>query len=156
MASVRTRLIQVLAGLVASLPAGAGAAPLVMNSPTSAWVAVVYPSSTPDFANDQGTGQDEADIVGNATHAAFYVAFDDAGTSSLTDGMIGFRMRLGSDQNPAGFNKSALVGIDANSDGALDLFALVDNTGSNRIAIYNAGAGSNTSPATTSITAEPM
>jgi len=152
MASAWTRLTQGLAILVAGLPAGAGAAPLVMNSPTTAWTAVLYPGTTPDFADDQGTGQDEADIVGNLTHAAFYTAFDDAGTPSLTDGMLGFRVRLGSDKNPAGFTKSALIGIDGNNDGALDLFALVDNNGGNQIAIYNTGSGLNTSPANTSIT----
>lgn len=152
MSSVRTRLAQGLLALVAGLPAAAGAAPLVMNSPTSAWTAILYPGAQPDFANEQSTGQEEADIVGSSTHPAFYSAFDDAGTASLTDGVLGFRLRLGADKNPAGFGKSALVGIDANTDGALDLFALVDNTGASKIALYEPGAGSNTSPATTSVT----
>jgi hypothetical protein len=67
--------------------------------------------------------------------------------------MLGFRVRLGEDQNPAGFGKNALVGIDANLDGALDIFVMVRNNGNpNQLAIYDAGAGANTSPSTTTIT----
>ena len=152
MPSVRTIPAVAIVALAAWLPPAANAGPLVMNSPTTAWTAVLYPNSPPDFSNEQGTGQEESDIVGNLAHPAFYTAFDDAGTASLIDGMLGFRIRLGADKNPAGFGKGALVGIDANSDGALDLFALVDNTGANKIALYDPGSGTNTSPATTSIT----
>lgn len=134
------------------LPATAAAAPIVMNGPTTAWTAVGFTGAAPDWADDQGTGHAEADIVGDLSHPAFYTAFDDAGTSSLTDGMLGFRIRLGADQNPPGFGHVAAVGIDANLDGALDVFVLVRNSGNpNRIAIYNAGSGANTSPSTTSI-----
>jgi hypothetical protein len=43
------------------------------------------------------------------------------------------------------------VGIDANLDGDLDIFALVDNSGSNQLRIADPGVGTQTSPATTSI-----
>jgi hypothetical protein len=137
-----------------TLPVAAVGAPIVMNSPTTSWTTVLYSSGGPDWSNDQDTGQGEADIVGNLAHPAFYTAFDDAGAGSLTDGMLGFRIRLGEDQNPPGFNKNAVVGIDANLDGALDVYVMVRNTGggsTNRIAIFNAGATANTSPATVSI-----
>jgi hypothetical protein len=146
----RVASLALAAGL--GLPAAALGAPIVMNSPTTSWTTVLYSAGGPDWSNDQGTGQDEADIVGNLAHPAFYTAFDDAGASSLTDGMLGFRIRLGEDQNPAGFGKIAAVGIDANLDGALDVYVMVRNSGGpNRIAIFNAGPTANTSPATTSI-----
>jgi hypothetical protein len=123
-----------------------------MNSPTTAWTAIGYPSTVPDFSNDQNTGQDEDDIIGNSTHPAFYIAFDDAGTLLLTDGVLGFRVRLGAETNPAGYGHSLVIGIDGDLDGALDVFALVDNTGADEIAIYEASGGANTSPGTTGIT----
>jgi hypothetical protein len=132
--------------------AAAGAVPIDVAGPTTGWTAIVYASNPPDFADDQATGQPEADIVGDLSNPAFYTAFDDAGTPASTDGTLGFRIRLGADANPAGFSKVAAVGIDANLDGALDVFLLVDNTGSpNQIAIYDAGSGANTSPSTTTI-----
>jgi len=150
---VPTKIVS-LAAAVLWLPATAVGAPIVMNSPTTSWTPVLYASSPPDAVNDQGTGHAEADIVGDLSHPAFYTAFDDAGTAALTDGVLGFRVRLGADQNPAGFGHVATVGIDANLDGALDIFVVVRNTGNpNQIALYDAGIGANTSPATTSLTA---
>jgi hypothetical protein len=154
MPTLRQRLAPGIAALVACLPAVASAGPIVMNSPTTSWTAVLYPSTSPDFSNDQASpGQAESDIVGNATQAAFYTAFDNAGTPSLTDGMLAFRVRVGAEKSPAGFNKVAAVGIDANNDGVIDLFAMVDNATSGKIALYNPGAGANNSPATTTISA---
>jgi hypothetical protein len=135
------------------LPGVASAAPIVMNGPTTDWTEVYFGGSTPDWADDQATGQPEADIVGDVSHAAFYTAFDDAGTASLVDGMLGFRVRIGSQENPAGFNKIAAVGIDANLDGALDVYVMVRNSGGpDRNAIFDAGSPANVSPSTVSIT----
>jgi PEP-CTERM motif-containing protein len=111
----------------------------------------------PDAADDQATGIPEADIVGNAANPAAYFRFDDAGTPSRTDGFIAFRVRIGADKNPAGFDHFMGVGVDANSDGALDLFLAVDNSGNpDRLGIFDAGAGANTSPSTTSINSSPL
>src|SRR5262245_21568132 len=134
------------------VPALAGAVPVPVSGPTTGWLAVGYPTPAPDYSDDQqGNGQNfEADIVGNASNPAFYTAFDDAGTSALTDGMLGFRVRLGTDTGAAGFSRVAAVGIDANFDDALDLFVVVDKSGSgNPIRILNPGTGANNSPATT-------
>jgi hypothetical protein len=149
---VRSTAAGLALAAVLGLPGAALGAPIIMNSPTTSWTPVIYSAGGPDWSDDQGTGQPEADIVGNLAHPAFYTAFDDAGTSALTDGMLGFRIRLGADQNPAGFGKNASVGIDANLDGALDIFVMVNNTGANQLAIYDAGSGANTSPSTTTIT----
>lgn len=134
-----------------ALPAVAGAAPIAIGGPTTAWNPVAF-GSIADWADDEDTGQAEADIVGDASHPAFYTAFDDAGTAALTDGILGFRVRLGAEANPPGFNKIAGVGIDANLDGALDVFVMVNNSQNpNSIGIFNAAAGA-TTPGGTTIT----
>jgi hypothetical protein len=130
----------------------ASAAPIDIDGPTTIWTAIDYPGLIPDFNDDQQAGA-EGDIVGNALRAALYIQFDDGGTTgNLIDGNIAFRLRLGSEENPAGFSRFAAVGMDADGDGAIDIFIGVDNSGSaDRIEIYNAGPGANTSPDTTTI-----
>ena len=152
MPSVRITIASAAVAVGLWLPVGAGAVPIDMDGPTTGWTPVLYASVQPDWANDQDTGIPEADIVGDLSHPAFYTAFDDASTASLTDGMLGFRVRIGAEKTPPGFSQVAAVGIDANLDGALDIFVLVDNGGNpDRIALYNAGNGANTSPSTTTI-----
>ncbi len=142
--------VALAAGL--GLPARAGAVPIDPDGPTTAWTPVLYASVQPDWADDQQTGIPEADIVGDAAHPAFYTAFDDAGSAALTDGMLGFRVRIGAEKSPLGFSQVVAVGIDGNLDGALDLFVLVDNGGSSdQLALFDAGSGANTSPSTTTI-----
>lgn len=127
------------------------------TSSTVGWVPIAYPSLQPDYFDDERTGIPEADIIGNSSNPAFYYRFDDAGTPSTTDGNLGFRVRVGADKNPAGFDHFMGVGIDANADGALDLFLAVDNSGNpDRIGIFDAGTGANTSPSTTSINSTPL
>mgnify|MGYP002128487246 CR=1 FL=1 len=125
-------------------------AAISVTSSTASWTAISYaiPSQS-DPSGDQQTGSAEGDIVGNATHASLYTSFDNGGTPSLTDGEIGFRMRLGADASPAGLKTVIWVGIDANGDGKVDLFAgALEDT---NIGFYPAGTGLNTSPNTTSI-----
>src|SRR3954454_1433737 len=101
-----------------------------VTSSTSSWTGILYSNNNPDPSNDQQTGTSEGDIVGNAAHASLYTGFGDGGTPSLTDGTIGFRVRVGADSSPAGFKTAFFVGIDANHDGALDLFIGINNSGS--------------------------
>lgn len=131
----------------------ASAAPIVINGPTTDWTAISYPLLVPDVYNDEQTGDTEADVVGNSSRPALYMQFDDGGTpGDLTDGNIAFRLRLGAQRNPPGFSRFAAVGMDADRDGALDIFIGVDNSGGgDRIEIYNGGAGGNTSPNTTTL-----
>ncbi|MDH5307820.1 MAG: hypothetical protein OEW02_11615, partial [Myxococcales bacterium] len=107
---------------------GAAALPIDPTSSTSVWDAIIYPASTPDPTGDQGTGDREGDIVGDALHAALYTLFDDAGTPSLTDGTLAFRVRMGGDSNPPGFGNFLALGIDAGEDALndIDLFLGVD------------------------------
>jgi hypothetical protein len=151
--------IGILAWVLTSAPGQA--APIDPGSPTTDWTAVTYPTLIPDFSDDQQTGIGESDIVGNTTDPAIYTSFDDAGTPSLTDGRMGFRVRIGSDDppgNPNGaFSHFFAIGLDADLDGALDLFLGVNNSGqSDEIGIYDPGTGLNVSPNTTSIVSTPI
>jgi hypothetical protein len=149
---LKRRLLLAGIPLLVLLGSSARAVTIDPSSSTSSWTAIAYPTVLPDASDDQATGIPEADIVGNLTHAALYYRFDDAGTPSLTDGAIAFRARVGADKNPAGFEHFIGVGLDANLDGALDLFLAVDNSGNpDRVGIFDAGSGANTSPSTTSI-----
>jgi hypothetical protein len=153
------RLAAVVGLLVAAVatPLSARGAPIIPDSSTDLWTAITYPTLLPDFSDDQQTGLGESDVVGNLLDPAFYILFDDAGTPSLTDGTIAFRVRLGADRNPAGFTHFFGVGLDADLDGSLDLFLGVDNSGNpDQLGIFDPGTGANTSPSTTSIVSTPL
>jgi len=142
------------ASLLGALPAQAVIDP---GSSTTGWTSIAYPNLQPDYSDDQQTGITEADIVGDLFNAALYMRFDDNGNADPSDDQIAFRVRLGTDKSPLGFEHFFGVGLDANLDGALDLFLAVDNSGSNdRIGIFDPGSGANTSPSTTSIVSTPL
>ena len=127
---------------------------LNVSGPTTEWSAVSYGTNYPDPSNDQQTGSEEGDIVGNQQNPALYTQYV-AGNNN-TDGTIGWRLRLGADKNPPGFTGSAFIGMDLNHDGALDIFAGVNNSGSQAIVgIWNAGTGANISPSTTTLANNP-
>ena len=149
---VSARVAISLAALLCCASAASGA-PIVIDGPTTDWIAVSYPVVIPDWNDDEQTGDTESDVVGNALRAALYLQFDDGGTpGDPTDGNIAFRLRIGAQRNPPGFSRFAAVGMDADGDGALALFIGVDNSGSaDRIEIYDGGPGGNTSPSTTTI-----
>lgn len=139
----------------------AGCAELIIGSDTTYWSPITYCGGTvPDPALDQQTGGQEGDLVGDASHPAFYTQFDDAGTSDLTDGTLGFRIRLNQAKNDAKmtFNQILFVGMDANLDGVLDLFVGVLNSpsGSGNLAVWLPGTGANDGPSTTSIVSPPQ
>jgi hypothetical protein len=128
-----------------------------ITSPTTGWTPIQYSNNNPDPSSDQQTGSAEGDIVGNASHPSVYTTFGDGNTPSLTDGTLAFRVRVGADSSPAGFKTALFVGVDANHDGALDLFLGVNNSGSaDTIGIWNPGAGLNVSPSTTTMAATPL
>jgi hypothetical protein len=131
---------------------------VIINSPTTFWTPIL-PASTnqADYYNDQQTGHPEADIVGNAAHPAAYFQFWNGGTPDPTDGVLGFRVRVGSDRpTPGVFNSVLFIGVDGNGDGALDIFLGVDNSGASaHIKIWDAGSGLNISPNTTTVNSPP-
>jgi len=149
-------LALLLVGFI-SPPAARAVSNVIIDSPTTSWTAVRYGNNNPDPSNDQQTGSSEGDIVGNLLHPSAYMTFGDAGTPSLTDGVFAFRVRLGADTNPMGFKTAFFVGIDANGDGALDLFLGVNNSGqADTIGIWSPGTGLNISPSTTTIGNTPL
>jgi hypothetical protein len=126
------------------------AAAITIDAPTDQWSLVGYASPT-DWADDQATGANEADIVGDADHGALYTFFDDLGTASLTDGVLGFRLRLGSDDNPGGFKHVAVVGMDIDADFTVDMLIVVDNKGGSPEIAIRPVDGDGSSPAETAI-----
>lgn len=118
---------------------------------------MAYANSHPDPFSDQQTGGKESDIVGDAVHASFYKIFHNGGTvANLTDGQLGFRLRLAQQDNPPGFTGGAFVGLDGDADGSLDIFIGVNNQGSgDKLGIWDAGSGLNNSPSTTTIKSPP-
>jgi hypothetical protein len=130
---------------------GMAQAALVISSSTTNWNPISYGSNIPDPSSDQSTGQADVDLVGNATHASFYTQFDGAGTPALNDGTWAFRSRHAADKNPPGYDKYLFIGLDANADGALDLYVGFDGSSSKSyVRIYGAGAGQ-VSPGTVNI-----
>lgn len=128
-------------------------AAISVTSSTDFWNIIAYENpAAADPALDHQTGGVEGDIVGNATNASLYTQFDNGGTAgNPVDDEIAFRVRLAGDASPAGLKTVVWIGIDANSDGKIDLFAgaLEDS----KLGFYPAGTGANISPSTTSIDA---
>ena len=131
----------------------------MVDDPISNWTAISYSSGNQtDYFDDQQTGNttSSSDIVGLGSDDAFYTQFDNGGDdTSLTDGTLFFRVRLGA---PGGnstpeFDRNLFIGVDADGDGALDLYLGVHHQGSSdELAIYGPGTDLNVSPNTTSIT----
>ncbi len=108
-----------------------------------------------DFLDDQQTGDPASDIVGTAASPGFFTAFDNAGTPSLTDGSLAFRVRLddhGGNNNDIKFDRNLWIGIDADLNGSVDAFiGVATPSQSVTLGIYDSGTGTNTSPNTTTI-----
>ncbi|HYJ04523.1 MAG TPA: hypothetical protein VEX43_05275 [Chthoniobacterales bacterium] len=156
-ACARSFRVVLLAAGIAAIALPADASVVNLGGPTTDWTPILYSSSNPDPSNDQQTGSTEGDIVGNAAHPSVYTAFGDAGTPSLTDGTLAFRIRLGADTNPGGFKTALFIYIDANADGKIDLFLGVNNSGSaDMVGMWGAGSDLNISPSTTSISGSPL
>jgi hypothetical protein len=113
-------------------------------SPTDDWTALTYVgvNVVSDYTEDVQATSADLDLVGDVDHAAVYTNFDSAGDS------LGFRFRMGGDQNPAGFSGQVWVGADVNDDGNLDIFIGANDTA---ITVNYASDGENISPSTTTI-----
>jgi hypothetical protein len=153
-------IVLAAAALVTFGSAGRAQAQINPGDSLTNWTPVLYgPSVFPDPFSDQQTGNDESDIVGSLTRASFFTQFWNGGTTNiLNDGTLGFRLRLAGEKNPAGFSTAAIVGIDVTSDGAIDLFVGVNNSGaSDSINIWRPDPGSsNNSPATADLITTPL
>jgi hypothetical protein len=138
-----------LLSLVSAISTANAAISLSGPSVGAGWIAL---GANYDFLDDQQTGDPASDIVGTAESPGFFTAFDNAGTASLTDGSIGFRVRLDDAGNGGAFTRNFWVGIDANRDGSIDAFIGVATPSQTTIlGIYDSGGNTNISPSTTSI-----
>lgn len=128
-----------------------------VSDPSSMWT---HFAGNYDYLADQQTGQSAGDIVGDtASNYGFFVTFNDNGSSSATDGTLGFRLRLddagGTKKNPA-FDRVAWIGIDADTNGSIDVFLGLNIQGnSSELLIASPGTSANISPNTTSIAITP-
>lgn len=113
-------------------------------SPTDDWNALTYVgvNVVSDYTEDVQATSADLDLVGDSNHAAVYTKFDSPGDS------LGFRFRMGGDQNPVGFSGQVWVGADVNADGNLDIFIGANDTS---ITLNYASDGENISPSTTTI-----
>jgi PEP-CTERM motif len=125
----------------------------IVSSSTNNWTPIKYGGNgVLDPSQDQQTGQRESDLVGSVIAPSAYTLFDPGVLSNHTDGTLFFRVRVAEDSQSAGYSGYLWVGIDANSDGAVDIFAGVDRQGSSaQNVLRNPGTGLNSSPNTTSI-----
>ena len=93
-------------------------------------------------ANKAGT-----EIIGDATHPSMYVNYDDQGTTTVSDDILSFRIRIG-DETKTTHSSYIFVGVEANGDGIMDAFF---SAGGGEINLWDAGTDSNTSPSTTDL-----
>ena len=95
------------------------------------WVAIMY-GTAQDPQGDSQSHAADTDIVADATHGSLYTAYDDNGTATTADDSIVWRIRVDNPTGPTTFSGVAVVGIDANGDGRLDAYILVDGRNSGR------------------------
>ena len=98
---------------------------VVVLSGSTGWVATMY-GAAKDPQGDSQAGAADTDIIASASHGSFYVAFDDNGTVATADDTIQFRLRIDNPTSTSNFGGVGVVGLDANADGKIDLFILVD------------------------------
>lgn len=140
------------------LPAVLSAQAVISVADTSGWTPWTTASNQivmTDPTNDQQTGQNTDDFVGNATTFGFQ---QKAGTIGGTDYML-FRARFSqfTAVNKFGSNGGNLgLGIDADNNGSIDLITMLSSTGGATptvtIRFGTPGAGANTGPSTTTWT----
>lgn len=121
-------------------------------SGSTGWTPIMI-GATKDYANDSQAGAADTDIIGDATHGSLYTAFDDNNTANTADDTLVFRMRINNPTSTTNFAGVAIVGLDANQDGRVDIFMSVDGRNNGQaIRIFDPGTGLNNSPNTTTTT----
>lgn len=120
------------------------------------WTAIMYGVGK-DPQGDSQAGAADTDIIGDATHGSLYTAYSDGGTPNDTsDDYLYFRMRIDNPTSTTNFNGVAIVGLDANGDGRVDLFISVDaRNNTQAVRLLDPGTGLNNSPNTTTTSALP-
>ncbi|MEY4692718.1 MAG: hypothetical protein RIT19_3043, partial [Verrucomicrobiota bacterium] len=109
------------------------------------------PTGSHDAVADVPSPDSAGDLVGDTRHGTLLVAHDPGATDAPTDDRLLFRLRLGSSAPVSGgWAGLAVVGVDANADGRLDLFMAWDGTGASpQVRWMDPGTGQGGSPNTT-------
>ncbi|QYF92711.1 DUF4347 domain-containing protein [Massilia sp. PAMC28688] len=119
------------------------------------WTTIMVGAGRDPYGDSQA-GAADTDIIGDATHGSLYTAYDDKGTASVADDTLVFRMRIDNPTSSTNFGGVAIVGMDANLDGRIDLFFSVDGRNNGQaVRLLDPGTGANLSPSTTSTSALP-
>jgi len=142
---------------IALLLAHIGAhAAILVTEPTESWTPIVYTGAPSDFVGDQ-QAKGGLDLVGNATYPAFYSMFRYDAAGDPRTGDLAFRFRM-SEGNSRSFGAVAMVGIDIDRNGVLDVYVGVDQQGNkNTVGIYAPSANAaNNSPATSKQESTPL
>lgn len=123
---------------------------------SAGWTAIMYGTGR-DPQGDSQAGAADTDIIGDATHGSLYTAYSDGGTPDDTsDDYLYFRMRIDNPTSSTNFGGVAIVGMDANGDGRVDLFMSVDGRNNTQaVRLLDPGTGLNNSPNTTTTSALP-
>jgi large repetitive protein len=118
-------------------------------SGNTGWTAVMFGTNR-DPVGDSQAGAADTDIVGDASHGSLYTAFDDNGTATTSDDNLVFRLRIDNPTSNTYFGGVAVVGLDANLDGRIDVFMSVDGRNNGlAVRLLDPGTGANISPNTT-------
>jgi hypothetical protein len=124
-------------------------------SGATGWTTIMIGAGRDPF-NDSQAGAADTDIIGDLTHGSLYTAYDDNGTATVADDTLAFRMRIDNPTSTSNFGGVAIVGMDANLDGKVDLFISVDGRNNGQaVRLLEPGTGVNLSPSTTSTSALP-
>jgi len=117
-----------------------GLCPLVKGAPaevwynTNSWFAV--PGVNFDHAKDAHTNKAHVELVSDASNPGFYFLYESDTNDHLNpDGRLLFRVRVASFETdkyrptnaPGQFGAAVFVGIDGNSDGAVDIVVVADD-----------------------------
>ncbi|NPC54662.1 cadherin domain-containing protein, partial [Caenimonas soli] len=124
-------------------------------SGNTGWTAIMF-GSAQDPHGDSQAGAADTDIIADLTHGSLYTAYDDGGTTTTADDYLVFRLRVDNPTSPTEFGGVAVIGMDADLDGRIDLFMTVDGRNNGQVVrLMDPGTGANISPSTTTTTPLP-
>ncbi|KAB2963775.1 DUF4347 domain-containing protein, partial [Zoogloea sp.] len=124
-------------------------------SGANGWTAIMF-GLMRDPDGDSQAGAADTDIIGDSAHGSLYTAYSDNGTAGTADDYLYFRMRIDNPTSDTDFSGVAIVGMDANGDGRVDLFMSVDGRNNTRaVRLLDPGTGANLSPNTTTTSPLP-
>ena len=128
----------------------------VSLSSSTGWTPIMMGTAF-DESGDSQAGAADTDLIGDTSHASVYAAYDDNGTPDYAgDDWLSYRLRIDNPTSSTTFGGVAVIGMDANLDGKVDLFISVDGRNNTQaVRLMDPGTDLNTSPSTTSTTMLP-